>query len=205
MLLKKSIKFRDSCHFFHHSTLSFKYCSEFTLYCLDLFSIWVIIFCIYLGSVFMKKEKDLDDIDRDIIRILQENAKTSYREINDKLGISIGTIHNRINKLENSEIIEGYTLKLNNIKLGYKFTFLIRVQIDGKHTSEILENLREKPEVCSIFHTTGEQSAALICRFKEPEHVHDFIREINEKQWVTKTISNMVLKEYKNTSSIVGI
>ena len=153
----------------------------------------------------MKKEKDLDDIDRDIIRILQENAKTSYREIQDKLGISIGTIHNRITKLESSEIIEGYTLKLNNIKLGYKFTFLIRVQIDGKHTSEILESLREKPEVCSIFHTTGEQSAALICRFKEPENVHDFIREINEKQWVTKTISNMVLKEYKNTSSIIGI
>jgi DNA-binding Lrp family transcriptional regulator len=153
----------------------------------------------------MKKEKDLDDIDRDIIRILQENAKTSYREIQDKLGISIGTIHNRITKLEASEIIEGYTLKLNNIKLGYKFTFLIRVQIDGKHTSDILESLREKPEVCSIFHTTGEQSAALICRFKEPENVHDFIREINEKQWVTKTISNMVLKEYKNTSSIIGI
>jgi Lrp/AsnC family transcriptional regulator for asnA, asnC and gidA len=153
----------------------------------------------------MKKEKDLDDIDRDIIRILQENAKTSYREIQEKLGISIGTIHNRITKLETSEIIEGYTLKLNNIKLGYKFTFLIRVQIDGKHTSEILESLREKPEVCSIFHTTGEQSAALVCRFKEPENVHDFIREVNEKQWVTKTISNMVLKEYKNTNSIMGI
>ena len=153
----------------------------------------------------MKKEKDLDDIDRDIISILQENAKTSYREIQEKLGISIGTIHNRITKLEKSEIIEGYTLKLNNIKLGYKFTFLIRVQIDGKHTSEILESLREKPEVCSIFHTTGEQSAALICRFKEPENVHDFIREVNEKQWVTKTISNMVLKEYKNTNSIMGI
>ena len=153
----------------------------------------------------MKKEKDLDDIDRDIISILQENAKTSYREIQEKLGISIGTIHNRITKLEKSEIIEGFTLKLNNIKLGYKFTFLIRVQIDGKHTSEILESLREKPEVCSIFHTTGEQSAALICRFKEPENVHDFIREVNEKQWVTKTISNMVLKEYKNTNSIMGI
>lgn len=150
-------------------------------------------------------KKELDDIDRDIIRILQENAKTSYRDIQEKLHISIGTIHNRISKLEENEIIEGYTLKLNNIKLGYKFTFLIRVQIDGKHTAEILENLKEKSEVCSIFHTTGEQSAALICRFKEPENVHDFIREINEKQWVTKTISNMVLKEYKNTSSIIGI
>lgn len=147
-------------------------------------------------------KKELDEIDKDIIRILQENARTSYREIQDKLGISIGTIHNRISKLKSNEIIEGYTLKLNNIKLGYKLTFLISVSIDGKYTKEVLDEIKERPEVCSIFHTTGEQSAALICRFKESEDVHQFIRELNEKEYVTRTISNMVLKEYKNTSYV---
>jgi len=136
----------------------------------------------------MKKET-LDEIDEEIIKILQENAKTSYREIKDKLNISIGTIHNRISKLEENEIIEGYTLKLNNEKLGYKLTFLIRVNIDGKHTQEILEEITRKPEVCSVFHTTGEQSAALICRFKEAQDVHNFIRELK--------------KEYKNSSIII--
>ena len=131
----------------------------------------------------MKKEKVLDDIDKEILKILQENAKTSYRVIQDKLNISIGTIHNRIAKLEKNGIIEGYTLKLNNEKLGYKLISKI-------------------PEVCSVYHTTGEQSAALICRFKEAEDVHHFIRVLNEKEYVTKTISNMVLKEYRPRSSI---
>jgi len=153
----------------------------------------------------MKKEKLLDDIDRGIIRILQEDAKTSYREINSKLGISIGTIHNRLNKLEKNKIIEGYTVKLNNEKLGYKLTFLIRIQIEGKFTIKILDEISKIPEVCSVFHTTGEQSACLVCRFKESEDVHKFIRKINEKDHVTKTISNMVLKEYKNSSSIIGL
>jgi len=150
----------------------------------------------------MKKET-LDEIDEEIIKILQENAKTSYREIKDKLNISIGTIHNRISKLEENKIIEGYTLKLNNEKLGYKLTFLIRINIDGKHTQEILDEISSKPEVCSVFHTTGEQSAALICRFKEAQDVHNFIRELNEKEYVTKTNSNMVLKEYKNSSIVI--
>ena len=150
----------------------------------------------------MKKET-LDEIDVEIIKILQENAKTSYRVIQDKLNISIGTIHNRISKLEANDIIEGYTLKLNNEKLGYKLTFLIRINIDGKHTQEILDEISEKPEVCSVFHTTGEQSAALICRFKEAQDVHNFIRELNEKEFITKTNSNMVLKEYKNSSIII--
>ncbi len=150
----------------------------------------------------MKKEKALDDIDKNIIRILQEDARTSYREIQDSLGISIGTIHNRISKLRDYGIIEGYTLKLNNVKLGYKLTFLIRINCDGKHTEEILNDIKKIPEVCSIFHTTGEQSAALICRFKNSEDVHNFIRELNEKEFITRTNSNMILKEYKNSSFV---
>jgi Lrp/AsnC family transcriptional regulator for asnA, asnC and gidA len=133
---------------------------------------------------------------------LQSNARTSYREIQDKLGISIGTIHNRISKLKKYGVIEGYTLRLNNEKLGYKLSFLIRINCDGKFTEEILNDLTEIPEVCSIFHTTGEQSAALICRFKESDDVHKFIRDLNQKDFITRTNSNMILKEYKNTSFV---
>jgi Lrp/AsnC family transcriptional regulator for asnA, asnC and gidA len=150
----------------------------------------------------LKKEKVLDEIDRDILRILQGNARTSYREIQEQLGISIGTIHNRISKLKDREIIEGYTLKLSNEKLGYKLSFLIRINCDGKFTEEVLNEIAQIPEVCNVFHTTGEQSAALICRFKESEDVHNFIRELNKKEYVTRTNSNMILKEYKNTSFV---
>jgi len=150
----------------------------------------------------MKKEKALDEIDRNILRILQADARKSYREIQDELGISIGTIHNRIAKLKKHGVIEGYTLRLNNEKLGYKLTFLIRINCDGKFTEEILNDLKEIPEVCSIFHTTGDQSAALICRFKESEDVHNFIRELNQKEYIKRTNSNMILKEYKNSSYV---
>lgn len=147
-------------------------------------------------------KKDLDEIDRNILKILQENARESYREIQEELGISIGTIHNRISKLKKNGVIEGYTLRLNNEKLGYKLTFLIRINCDGKFTEEILNDLTNIPEVCSIFHTTGEQSAALICRFQESSQVHDFIRELNKKEYIIRTVSNMVLKEYKNSSYV---
>ncbi|MBA7650371.1 Regulatory protein AsnC [subsurface metagenome] len=150
----------------------------------------------------MKKEKILDEIDRNILRILQNDARTSYREIQNKLGISIGTIHNRIAKLKKNGVIEGYTLKLNNEKLGYKLTFLIRINCDGKFTEEILNDIKDIPEVCSVFHTTGDQSAALICRFKESEDVHKFIRDLNQKEYITRTNSNMILKEYKNSSFV---
>jgi len=150
----------------------------------------------------MKKDRELDDIDKNILKILQEDARKSYREIKNELGISIGTIHNRISKLKDKDIIEGYTLKLNNVKLGYKLTFLIQVQIDGKHTGEILDEISKRPEVCCVFHTTGEQSAALICRFRESDDVHNFVRELNAKQFILRTNSSLVLKEYKNSAYV---
>ena len=150
----------------------------------------------------MTSKKELDEIDRNILSILQEDARKSYREIQNELNISIGTIHNRISKLKERGVISGYTLKLNNSELGYKLTFLIRIQIDGKKTPEVLEEISKKPEVCSVFHTTGEQSAALICRFKESDEVHQFIRDLNEKEFIINTNSNMVLKEYKNSAYV---
>ncbi|MCK4779620.1 MAG: Lrp/AsnC family transcriptional regulator, partial [Candidatus Lokiarchaeota archaeon] len=105
-------------------------------------------------------------------------------------------------KLKKNGVIEGYTLKLNNEKLGYKLTFLIRINCDGKFTEEILNDIKDIPEVCSVFHTTGDQSAALICRFKESEDVHKFIRDLNQKEYITRTNSNMILKEYKNSSFV---
>jgi len=145
----------------------------------------------------------MDNIDRDIIKILQDNARTSYREIKDELGISIGTIHNRIAKLKDKNIIESYTIRLNNKKLGYELTFLIRMQIDGQYTDKILSELTERTEVCSIFHTTGEQSAALICRFKNSEDVNQFIRELNKRDYIKRTVSNLVLKEYKSERDVL--
>ena len=150
----------------------------------------------------MKKEH-LDEMDMQILKILQKDSSTSYRDIKETLNISIGTIHNRISKLKSETgPIKGYTLELDNSKLGYELTFLIRIQIDGKHTEEILEEICKKPEVCSAFHTTGDQSAALVCRFKMSEDVHAFIKDLNRKKYVIRTVSDMVLKTYKNSSFV---
>ena len=68
-----------------------------------------------------------DEIDMQIIGILKENSRTSYREIREQLGISIGTIHNRITKLKEKEIIDGYTIRLNPGLLFKPIDFIIYI------------------------------------------------------------------------------
>lgn len=150
------------------------------------------------------KSKNFDEIDLEILKILQENSQTSYRKIQKRLNISIGTVHNRINNLksENGGPIEGYSVNLNNRMLGYDFIFLIQFDIDGYFLDETLKELRSIPEICSIFNTTGERAITMICRFDSIENSHVFIQELNKNVHVSNVISNLVLNTYKNYPSV---
>lgn len=144
-----------------------------------------------------------DDLDYEIISLLQKDGRRPYKEIANDLGVSIGTIHNRITKLKKIDIINRFTVNINNEKLGYNLCFIILLRIDGKHTAEVLEGLKEKKEILSCFHITGEQSAALICRFENLNDVQKFIQDLNKEKYILRTVSNMVLKEYKNSSNVL--
>jgi len=148
------------------------------------------------------KEK-IDKLDKMIISTLQQNGRKPYKDIANELGVSIGTIHNRISKLKSIGIIKGFTVNVNNEKLGYNLSFIILIKIDGKHTHEVLEELKKRKEILSCFHITGEQSAALICRFQKLEDIQNFIGDLNKEKYVLRTVSNMVLGEYKNSSQVV--
>ncbi len=144
-----------------------------------------------------------DDLDYEIISLLQKDGRKPYKEIANDVGVSIGTIHNRISKLKKKEIINGFSIILNNEKLGYNLCFLILLRIDGKHVVEVLEELSDRKEILTCFNITGKQSAALICRFENLEDVQNFIRELNKNKYILRTVSNMVLKEYKNSSNVL--
>lgn len=144
-----------------------------------------------------------DDLDYEIISLLQKDGRRPYKEIANDLGVSIGTVHNRISKLKKMEIINGFTVNINNEKLGYNLCFIILLRIDGKHSAEVLEELKGRKEILSCFHITGEQSAALICRFENLEDVQNFIQDLNKKKHILRTVSNMVLREYKNSSDVL--
>lgn len=144
-----------------------------------------------------------DDLDYEIISLLQKDGRKPYKEIANDVGVSIGTIHNRISKLKKKEIINGFSIILDNEKLGYNLCFLILLRIDGKHVVEVLEELSDRKEILSCFNITGNQSAALICRFENLEDVQNFIRDLNKNKYIHRTVSNMVLKEYKNSSNVL--
>ena len=82
-----------------------------------------------------KKNEDiikLDETDIKILKIINDDVRISYRQISRDLGISVGTVHNRIDKMLKSGVIEKFAPVLNHKKLGYALTSIIGVNVKGQ-------------------------------------------------------------------------
>ncbi len=152
----------------------------------------------------MTAANNLDDIDLNILELLSKESNKSYREIKEKINVSIGTIHNRIQKLksENGGPIEGFSLKLNNARLGYDVLLLIHLQINGKYIEEVLSELSRESRTCSIFQTMGESNTIISCYFKNTGDAFGFVQNLNSNEKITKVMPISVLKTYKNDNHV---
>jgi len=139
----------------------------------------------------------LDDVDRKILALLQENARISFRDIADAVGVSVGTVHNRIKKLENLNIIKGYTTLLDPYKLGFELTALILMQVDGAHIIEVEREIAKHREVCGVYDITGDFDILVIARFRTREELNNFIKSILKLPHIKRTVTSIALNIVK--------
>ena len=99
----------------------------------------------------MKKEDkqvSIDGIDKAILRVLMENARTPVQEIARQLDLSGSAVHQRLKKLEDANLITGSYLKLNPASLGYSTTAYIGVYLDkAMRNPEAVAQLKKITEV----------------------------------------------------------
>ena len=98
----------------------------------------------------------MDDRDREIIRILQENSRTPYTEIAKKLGLTEATIRKRINELEKRSVIKKYTIEVDPSKLGYKTVTILGMDVEPKYLLEAAKKIAEIENVKWVATSTGD-------------------------------------------------
>lgn len=131
----------------------------------------------------MSRPYELDDTDRRILSLLVQDAKLPYSEIARQLGVSGGTIHSRMARLEELGIVRGATLDLDLTKVGFSIqAFLGIFLLKSSYCDSVIARLRDIPEVISVHFTTGSYNlfARLACR--DTQHLrnvlHDLVQQI---------------------------
>ena len=132
----------------------------------------------------MPKSPDIDEVDRQILAILMNDANTPYTDIAKTIHVSGGTVHVRMNKLIGMGIVTGSSLTVDYNKLGYDVSAFLGIFLErSSYYDEVAEQLKKIPEVVEAYYTTGIYSifSKIICHDTThlKEVLHDKIQKIN--------------------------
>jgi len=110
-----------------------------------------------LGMTSVSKP-DLDDISWKIVEVLQANARISFSELARMLGLSPPAVAERVHRIEESGIIEGYTARINRAVLGKPLIAFVRVTVVPARYAAFTAAVHEVPDILECHHTMGAQS-----------------------------------------------
>lgn len=119
----------------------------------------------------------LDEQDRKILNLLTQNARYTYSEIGEKLGLSRVAIKNRIDALEQRGVIEEYTVIINPQRLGGAISCYYEIETEPGALAEVVARLNDCPTITQIYRVTGA------CRL----HVHAVAADQQEFERFTET------------------
>jgi len=139
----------------------------------------------------------IDEIDLKIIEELRKNSRQTYKELAEKFNIAIGTVYNRIKRLEEAGVIKSFTVDIDYSKLGYDLTAIIMIQVEGPYIIEVEKKIASFNEVMSVYDITGEFDIAVIAKFKDREHLNKFIKGILTMPHIKRTVTSIALSVVK--------
>ena len=142
----------------------------------------------------------MDNVDRKIMNIIQENAKISNIDIARNLGMAPSSILERIRRLERRGYVKSYEARLDHRKLGLNLTAFIWLDTDERiGVSEVGAKLIDFPEIQVVHDDSGEYCYVLMVRVADTDALADLMTRIGQLPLVRKSHTTLVLKTEKES------
>ena len=140
---------------------------------------------------------NLDNIDKQIISILQNEGRDSASHIAEEIGMSVPAVTDRIRKLQDSNVITGFQAIVDPRMLGLDVSALITIISESSdHYTEVVEFAKNTDEVIQCFTTTGNGSHVLIVQTENTRSLERLLRKIQAWPGVIRTETQIILSNY---------
>jgi Lrp/AsnC family leucine-responsive transcriptional regulator len=136
----------------------------------------------------------IDSIDKAILLHLQEDSRIAYSDLAERVGLSVGAVHERVKKLERKGAIKRYRIEVDPEALGLKLTAFIAVQLDGNSTCRsVLPELSLLPEVAEVHSVAGEIDVVLKIHTPDTKTLQDLLYRIKCIAGISRLTTRVVL------------
>ena len=120
----------------------------------------------------------MDHIDKKLIRLLQENARYSLKQLSERVYLSSPAVSARIEKLERDGIIKGYHANADLDKMGYHITVFVNIEMNPKQKPAFIEFIREIPNVLECDIVSGNYTMLVKAAFPSTVDLDRFIGQV---------------------------
>ena len=145
----------------------------------------------------------LDKIDVKILNMLQESGRTKRNVLAEAVGLSLPSLSERLKKLEEHGVIEGYYAKLNKKIFGYDIMAIITLEMDSSKNYESLSShVQKTPEILECYSVLGEGSHIMKAIVNDTEALEKLLGKIQSWPGVHRTITSFVLSTIKETTKL---
>ncbi|MFV1980173.1 MAG: Lrp/AsnC family transcriptional regulator [Rhodothermia bacterium] len=142
----------------------------------------------------------IDEIDARILELLQKRGRIKRNVIAEEVGLSLPSVSERMRKLEDRDVITGYSAHLNPKRLHFDIAAFIRVRVDGSENYAVfVENACSLSEVLEVHSITGDGSHILKIRVRNTEALERLLFKIQRWAGVHGTLTSMVLSTFKES------
>lgn len=132
---------------------------------------------------------ELDDIDLRLLEALGDNARLSYRELGDLVGLSSPAAADRVRRLEQRGVIVGYGAQIDYGVLGFPIQCIINLNTNGGRGENLDELLHDMPEVVQADRVTGSESHVVRAVVQTTSHLEELL---NDMWVVSDSVTNIV-------------
>jgi Lrp/AsnC family leucine-responsive transcriptional regulator len=144
----------------------------------------------------------IDNIDKQILNIIQKDARIANAEIARQVGLAPSAVLERVRKLEERGVIRGYAAELDAAQVEFGLTAFVAVRT-RECCSETDKSLAQIPEVLEVHDVAGEDSYLLKVRVKDARHLSRLLRErLRNVPNVAGTKTTVVLQTIKETMAL---
>ena len=145
----------------------------------------------------------IDEIDAKILELLQQHGRMKRSDVAEEVGLSISAVSERMRKLEERDVIEGYTAVVDAKRLRFDITAFIRVSVDGsEHYDTFVDTVKGMDHVLELHSITGAGSHLMKVRTSDTTALERFLSDIQALPGVSKTTTSIVLSTFKETSTV---
>lgn len=146
-------------------------------------------------------ENKIDKLNRKILQHLQENSRKSFASIGRDVGLTPPAVAERVKKMEDLGILEGYRARVNHLKLGYQLRAIVTIRAFMGKLKPFLAMVTSMKEVVNCYRITGNENIIMEVVLQDQLHLEKFIDQLIQ---YGETRTHIILSDIISDAPING-